>query len=121
MSGRTRLTALSVGFVGGLISGLLGIGGGVVMVPGLVLVLGIAQRRAHATSLTAIVPIGAIGAVLYAADGGTLSPAFAALLAAGAVVGAPLGVRVLSGMPEGVLRAMFILVVAAAGVRMLLS
>ena len=121
MSGRTGLTALAVGFSGGLISGLLGIGGGVVMVPGLVLALGFAQRRAHATSLAAIIPIAAVGAALYAVDGGEVSPAFAALVAAGAVVGAPVGVRALARLPEGVVRVLFIGVAAAAGVQLLVS
>lgn len=115
------MAAVGVGFVGGVVSGLLGVGGGVVMVPGLVLAVGMAQRRAHATSLAAILPIGAIGAVVYAIDGGQVDLGFAALLAVGAVVGAPLGVRALARIPEGALRALFIIVALVAGGRLLLS
>jgi hypothetical protein len=120
MTGRTRVVAVAVGFVGGLASGLLGVGGGIVMVPGLVLALALGQRRAHGTSLAAIVPIGIVGAAVYGLDGGHIDLPIAAALAAGAVVGAPLGVRALAGIGEGALRWLFIIVALAAGVRLLL-
>lgn len=52
-----------IGLAGGLIGGLLGIGGGVLFVPGLVIVAGLAQHEAEATSLLAIVPVGVVGAL----------------------------------------------------------
>ena len=51
-----------VGLAAGLIAGLLGVGGGVIMVPGLVLFLGLPQIQAEATSLMAIVPTAVVGA-----------------------------------------------------------
>lgn len=115
---RSGALAVAVGFAGGLTSGLLGVGGGVVMVPGLVLLAGLTQRRAHATSLAAIVPIGAVGAGLFMLDG-EVDLALAAALAAGSVVGAPLGVRALARIPEPVLRLLFAATVLAAGTRLL--
>ena len=53
----------AIGLAGGLFSGLLGVGGGVVMVPLLVLWGGYGQRDAHAVSLGAIIPISAAGVV----------------------------------------------------------
>lgn len=53
---------LAVGFAAGMSSGLLGIGGGLLFVPGLVLLLGETQLRAEATSLLAIIPVAMIGA-----------------------------------------------------------
>lgn len=111
--------ALAIGLVAGLSSGLLGIGGGVVMVPGLVIVLGMVQQQANATSLAAIIPIGAVGALSFAVAG-EVNYALAALLALGAVAGAPLGVRVMSSIPEPVLRLIFTAVALAAGVRLVL-
>jgi uncharacterized protein len=52
----------AIGLVAGLVSGLLGVGGGVLFVPGLVFVIGLTQVRAEATSLAAIVPVAALGA-----------------------------------------------------------
>jgi uncharacterized membrane protein YfcA len=53
---------LAVGFAAGMASGLLGIGGGLLFVPGLVLILGESQLRAEATSLLAIIPVAIVGA-----------------------------------------------------------
>lgn len=115
---RARVATIAFGFVGGVASGLLGVGGGIVMVPGLVLALGVVQRRAHATSLAAILPIGALSGALFALDG-EVNYALAALLAAGSVVGAPLGVRALAHMPDRALRVLFAAFGLAAGARLL--
>jgi uncharacterized membrane protein YfcA len=56
------LIALVLGFAGGIASGMLGIGGGALFVPGLVIFLNVAQVRAEATSLMAIVPVAIVGA-----------------------------------------------------------
>jgi hypothetical protein len=53
--------AIAVGLLGGAVAGLLGVGGGVVFVPGLVLFLGLDQHQAEATSLLAIVPVALLG------------------------------------------------------------
>ena len=54
--------AVAVGFAAGAVSGLTGVGGGVLFVPGLVLFLGASQLTAQATSLLAIVVVAAVGA-----------------------------------------------------------
>jgi len=56
------VATLAVGFLAGMSSGLLGIGGGLLFVPGLVLILGATQLRAEATSLLAIIPVALVGA-----------------------------------------------------------
>ncbi len=53
--------AVAVGLLGGAVAGLLGVGGGVLFVPGLVFVLGLDQHQAEATSLLAIVPVALLG------------------------------------------------------------
>jgi uncharacterized membrane protein YfcA len=58
----TLLLALMLGFAAGAISGLFGVGGGVLFVPTLVLVIGLSQLEAQATSLAAIIPVVAVGA-----------------------------------------------------------
>jgi uncharacterized membrane protein YfcA len=58
----TVLLALGLGFAAGAISGMFGVGGGVLFVPTLVLVLGLSQLEAQATSLAAIIPVVAVGA-----------------------------------------------------------
>ena len=54
--------ALSLGLAAGVLSGLFGVGGGILFVPTLVLVVGLAQLEAQATSLAAMIPVVAVGA-----------------------------------------------------------
>lgn len=54
--------AIAVGLLAGVASGLLGVGGGAIIVPGLVIFLGLGQIEAEATSLLAIVPTALVGA-----------------------------------------------------------
>jgi hypothetical protein len=99
-----KLIAIVLG--GGLLSGLLGVGGGIVMVPLLVLWAGFAQRDAHATSLGAIIPISIAGIATYGVAG-EVRYGTALALAAGSVLGAPIGARLLSRMDERLLKIVF--------------
>ena len=56
------LLAVLIGFVAGVSSGLLGVGGGIIFVPCLVFVLHLSQLSAEATSLLAIIPVAIVGA-----------------------------------------------------------
>jgi uncharacterized protein len=51
-----------IGLAAGVLGGLLGVGGGVLFVPGLLIVVGLTQHEAEATSLLAIVPVAVVGA-----------------------------------------------------------
>ncbi|MFA5890585.1 MAG: sulfite exporter TauE/SafE family protein [Actinomycetota bacterium] len=113
-----RALYVAVGMAGGMAGGLLGVGGGVVMVPALVLGLRFAQRRAHAASLSAILPIGVVSTVLYLCDG-NVNGAIAVPLALGSVMGVPMGVRLLARVPESALRATFVATAVLAGVKLL--
>ena len=62
MEAADLLGALAMGMAAGLAGGLIGVGGGVLFVPGLVLFLGLTQLDAQATSLLAVVIVGAVGA-----------------------------------------------------------
>ncbi|MBK7819717.1 MAG: sulfite exporter TauE/SafE family protein [Tessaracoccus sp.] len=96
-----------VGLAAGLMSGLFGVGGGTVIVPLLVLLAAFDQRLASGTSLAAIVPTAIVGVISYAAMG-EVSWVAAALLAAGAVVGAQIGTWLLPRLPLPWLRWGFI-------------
>ena len=74
-----------IGAAAGVLSGTFGVGGGVVLVPALVLI-GLRQHRAQTTSLAAIVPIAAVGALIFGgAD--SVDLAAAAVLAVGSILG----------------------------------
>jgi uncharacterized membrane protein YfcA len=110
--------AAGMGLVAGILSGLLGVGGGIIIVPLLVALVHLSQHQAHATSLAAIVPIGAVGALTFALDG-EVDLEVAGLLALGALVGAPLGARIMSRTEERPLKIMFGVLMIAVGVQLL--
>jgi uncharacterized membrane protein YfcA len=95
-----------IGVLGGVLSGLLGVGGGIVMVPLLVLWAHYGQRDAHAASLGAIIPISIAGIATYGIAGEVkLGPAVA--LAAGSIFGAQLGAGMLARLDERILKSVF--------------
>jgi len=100
---RAYLGYVLIGLTAGLLSGLFGVGGGTVIVPLLVLLLRFDQRRAAGTSLAAIVPTASVGVVSYALSGSVAWIA-ALILAAGAVVGAQIGSRMLPRISQTALR-----------------
>ena len=85
------ILAVLMGAAGGVISGMLGVGGGTLFVPALALVLGLSQLRAEATSLLAIIPVALAGSVRQYSYGnvrvrdGVLLGAMSALGVAGGV------------------------------------
>jgi uncharacterized membrane protein YfcA len=111
--------AIAIGLAGGVIAGLLGVGGGVLFVPGLVIFLGLNQHQAEATSLLAIIPVAIVGT--YMQDRyGNVRRGDALLLGLLSVAGAGGGVALANALSGRVLRdafAVLLLVVAAQFVR----
>jgi uncharacterized protein len=111
--------SLLVGLLAGALSGLLGIGGGIIIVPAMV-ALGLTQKQAIATSLTALIfPVGVLGVIEYSKHGDVKWPqalAVAAGLVLGVFVGARFGVQV----DDALLRRLFGVLLLAVGLRFLL-
>jgi uncharacterized membrane protein YfcA len=96
-----------------------GIGGAVIMVPLLVAVLGLAQHRAHGTSLVVTI-FTASAALIGYARGGHLDLTLAITLAAGSVIGSPLGARWAQVTSAATLRRAFGVLIALVGIRLFL-
>ena len=106
--------ALALGLATGVLAGLFGVGGGILFVPTLVLVFGLGQVEAQATSLLAILPTVAAGTWRQQTYGNVRWRA-AAVLGATAVVGVELGVLTATALPEDTLRRLFgVLLLAVA-------
>jgi len=112
--------AVLLGLVAGFQGGLFGVGGGIVMVPGMVLFLAVPQHRAHATSLAAMIA-SSTAAVVPLAMGNRIDWDTAGFLVAGSMVGAYLGARLFSRIPEVWLAGGFMVLALASAVRMLLE
>ena len=109
---------LLIGFAAGVFGALFGVGGGIVIVPLLLLVLRFDQRRASATSLAAILVSSVTGAATYAFHG-DVKPGAAALVGIPAMVGVIAGASLQQRIPLDKLTYLFALVLAAVGVRLL--
>jgi uncharacterized membrane protein YfcA len=111
---------VTIGGTGGLLSGLLGVGGGLIMVPLLVLWAGFRQRDAHAMSLGAIIPISLASVITFGAAG-EVRVGYAVALTVGSMVGARVGAGLLSQIPERPLKIVFGVFVAGAAILMLVQ
>lgn len=111
---------IGVGFGIGLLSGLLGVGGGIFLVPILSGWFAIAQHKAHGTSLAVVVPTGIAGAIIYGYHG-TLDVSLAVQLAIGGVIGAAVGARVMKKIPAAQLKRLFGILLILVGIRMVMS
>ena len=119
MNTRRFVTAALIGLIAGITGGLFGVGGGIVVVPGLVLLLGYLPHRAHPTSVAAIVVTAAAALVRFAADGSVDWMAALALFA-GAGTGALIGVRIIDRISARSLSGAFVVVLTVSAVRLLI-
>ncbi|HKF14022.1 MAG TPA: TSUP family transporter [Gaiellaceae bacterium] len=107
--------ALLLGLIAGVVAGFFGVGGGILFVPTLALALGLSQLAAEATSLAAILPAAAAGA-LQQQRYGNVDWRTAGIIGVASIVGVEVGVRVADALPEHVLRTLFaLLMFAVAG------
>ena len=110
----------AIGLTAGFAAGLLGVGGGIVMVPAMVLALGFDQHVAQGTSLVVIIPAALAGSVTHYRNG-RVSLRDAALLAAGGIGGAVVGSVSALSVDDSVLRRLFGAFLLVVAVQMVLS
>lgn len=104
---RNWLGLILIGIAVGVASGLFGVGGGIIIVPALVYLLGYDQKLASGTSLLAIVLPALVGVVSYGMRG-DVDYLLAVLLAVGSIVGAPIGAGLLKRLPKRAVQVVFI-------------
>lgn len=111
-----------LGVAGGLVSGLFGVGGAIVIVPGLVLIAKLPQHTAHGTSLAALaIPIGIVVGALQYYKRGQVNLAMAAVVAVGLIVGAYFGARLAGTVSDVMLRRAFGAFLLLVSVKLLAS
>ena len=103
---RITIISIVIGLAAGAFGGILGIGGGLIMIPLMVEILKLTQHKAHGTSLLALVFTGIGGAITYALNG-AIDIKAAALLALTAVFTTPLGARYCNVLTEKKLKKYF--------------
>lgn len=108
---------IGIGLVVGFVSGLFGVGGGVLIVPALVLLLRFEHKRATGTSLIAVAPIAVVGTIAYGAQG-YIDWIVSLFLAVGMVGGGVLGSWLLHRLPTTLITWIFVAVLVAIAIRM---
>jgi uncharacterized membrane protein YfcA len=112
---------LLVGLLGGVISGMLGIGGGIVMVPALAFLFGLSQHQAQGTTLALMVPpIGLLAAWTYY-KAGFVDLKIAAFVCLGFFFGGLVGAKLVVGLPDPLLRKIFGVALLIIAIKMILT
>ena len=110
-----------IGLVAGTLSGLIGIGGAIIIIPSLILLLGMNQYDAQGTSLaTMLLPIGLLAAINYYKEG-AVNIKYAAIIAVAFFVGGYLGSKVALDIPQTALRKVFAVTLFVIAIKMFLG
>ncbi|MGE5432942.1 MAG: TSUP family transporter [Syntrophomonadaceae bacterium] len=110
-----------LGLTAGVLSGLVGIGGGILIVPSLVLLFGMTQHQAQGTSLAVLIPpVGILAAMTYYKQG-MIDLRVAGLICAGFVVGALFGAKISISLSDAVMKKVFGAVLFLISLKMLFN
>ena len=115
----SALLPIGLGFLIGILSAILGVGGGFVLVPAMIYLLGMPTTVVIGTSNFQILFVAANVTFLQAATNGTVDVVLALLLIIGGVVGAPIGARIAARLPGVVLRGLMAVLVLAVAAELL--
>ncbi|HLR21048.1 MAG TPA: sulfite exporter TauE/SafE family protein [Tissierellaceae bacterium] len=109
-----------IGIFTGLINGIFGSGGGTIIVPSLVFLIGLEDHKSHATAISIILPISIISTIVYLIHNSI--PIKASLLVmSGGLLGSFLGAKLLPKIPVNLLRKVFGSVIIYTAIRMILK
>jgi len=119
MSIGTLVILLLVGFAAGILSGLVGVGGGIIIVPALVYFVGLSQHSAQGTSLALMLPpIGILAAMNYYKSG-MLNVKYALIIALAFVIGGYFGSKISIGyISEAMMKKVFGIIMLAASIKL---
>lgn len=108
-----------IGIGAGLLSGFMGVGGGIVIVPALVYILGMSQHAAQGTSIAAIMllPVGILSVINYH-KAGNVNFMYSACIALFFLVGSYAGSRWAQGIDEVMLKRVFAVILISIGIKM---
>lgn len=121
MSVQIMLSLVLIGVLAGILSGLVGVGGGVIMVPLLVLLLGFNQHQAQGTSLAVlVVPVTAVAVYNYYKEG-YIDWRYAAIIAVFFVIGGFFGSKIAIGLDQKMLKKIFGVILLLIAGKMLLE
>ena len=115
----TIIILIIIGFATGILGGMVGVGGGVILVPALVFILGFSQLDAQGTSLALIMfPVGLLAVIQYYKQG-HVNFNIVFLLAIGFVIGSFLGSKISLNIPQQTVKRIFAILMLVIAIKML--
>lgn len=121
MTATTIVSLVVIGLLAGMLSGLVGVGGGIVMVPLLILFLGFSQHQAQGTSLTVlVVPVTALAVLNYYKQG-YINWKYALVIAIFFVIGGYFGSKLAVNIDQKMLKKIFSIVLIIFGAKLLIE
>jgi len=119
MEPQTILILICLGVFTGMLSGVVGVGGGIILVPALVYLLGFSQLNAQGTSLALIMfPVGILGVLQYYKNG-HIDFSIVLILAIGFIIGSFFGSKIALNIPQDIIRKIFATLMIIIAVKML--
>jgi hypothetical protein len=116
-----QLLFVFLGLIAGVFSGMFGIGGGTILIPALVYLVGLTQHQAQGTTLAILVPpIGLLAAMRYYYSG-NVKLNIAAFICVGFFIGGLLGAHLIQGVADLTLKRLFGVYLAIIAVRMIIG
>ncbi|HOK37777.1 MAG: sulfite exporter TauE/SafE family protein [Bacteroidales bacterium] len=107
-----------IGLAAGMLGGLFGVGGGIIVIPALIYLLGMTQHQAQGTSVAfMLLPVGLLAFINYYKNG-YINIKFAAILAAAFFVGAFFGSKIAINLSSDTLKKMFAVLVIITGIKL---
>lgn len=118
MNANTIFILIAIGLVSGIFSGIIGIGGGIIIIPALIYFASFSQHEATGTSLAILLPpIGLFAAYNYY-KAGFINVKFALIIAIAFMAGSYISSRVSVQMPENIIRKIFSILIIVIAVKM---
>ena len=119
MSGQTIMLLIIVGIAAGILAGLVGVGGGIIIVPALVLLMGFSQKEAQGTSLAILLlPVGIIAVSEYYKSG-YINIKYALIISLAFVLGSFFGSKLALSLPDDKLKRVFAIILLLISLKML--
>ena len=117
----TCIILIVIGLLAGILSGLVGVGGGILMIPLLIMFLGLTQHQAQGTALFAMLPpIGILAAMNYYKEG-FVKWEYAAVMALTFVVGGYFGSKLSISLPDQTVRKIFGVIMLIGAIKLIFS
>ena len=121
MSVSTFIILIIIGLLAGILSGLVGVGGGILMIPLLIIFLGLTQHQAQGTALFAMLPpIGILAAINYYKEG-FVKWEYAIVIAFTFVIGGYLGSKLSLSLPPQIVRRIFGVIMLLGAIKLISS